>query len=226
MKHSTEEIELLQLLKELQCILSDAINSLGGQTPKSPESHYVGFSTVSVNTAADGYLVLREAHRVNASKPLIRQALEAIIFGVAVEKQHGILFRKAFSEWQDWNKMIKDPNAKIQHKKTWEDFEKKVRKFDAACPIDPRSLTVKEAAEIAKMSEHYEISYRIYCKFTHGALEALAGNLNSITDCDDSRVMIWCAFQAIGLLQRNTPAKFPDLKPLFQKIDVKIFQPT
>ena len=89
MEHSPQEMELLQLLKELQEILANAVNSLGGQTPKSPEAHYMGFVAKSVNTAADGYLVLRQAFRVNASKLLIRPALEITLAGAAVERTNG-----------------------------------------------------------------------------------------------------------------------------------------
>ena len=218
-------MELLRLLKELQEILANAVNSLGGQTPKTPEAHYMGFVAKSVNTAADGYLVLRQAFRVNASKLLVRPALEVILGGVAVEKERGLLVRKAYSEWEDWGKMLKEPASIAQHKQRWDEFEKKVKREDPSCPIICEHLSVKKTAELAKMEKHYEISYRIYCKYTHGALEAIAGTLDQITDDSDSQVMLWCVFQAIGLLARQTPATFPDMKPIFDRVDRQLFQP-
>ena len=225
MEHSPQEIEHLQLLKELQEVLANALNSLAGKTPKSPEAHYAGFVAKSVNFAADGYLVLRQAYRVTASKLLIRPTLEVIMGGVAVENERGLLIRKAYSEWEEWGKMLKDAVSKMRHNQLWDEFEKKVRLEAPNCPIVCESIGLKKISEIAKMEKHYEISYRIYCKFTHGALEAIAGNLDSITDDSDSQVMIWGVFQAIGLLGRQTPAFFPEMKPLFERVDRQIFQP-
>jgi hypothetical protein len=226
MEHSPEEIEILQLLKDLQEILASALNSLSGKTPpKSPEAFYMSFVAKAVNTSADGYLVLRNAYRVSASKLLIRPALEVILGGVAVEKEPGLLVRKAYSEWEERDKMFKDPVAKTLHKQYWDKFEKRVRAQDPTCPIVCKHLGVRETAKLAMMEEHYEISYRIYCKFTHGAFEAIAGQLDSATDDRDSLVMAWCVFQALGLLGRQTPATFPDMKPYFERVDRLLFQP-
>jgi hypothetical protein len=145
--------------------------------------------------------------------------------GVAVEKERGLLVRKAYSEWEEWGKMLKDAASKTQHKQRLDEFEKKVKHEDPNCPIVCKSIGLKKISEIAKMEKHYEISYRIYCKFTHGALEAIAGNFDPITDDSDSQVMIWCVFQAIGLLGRQTPETFPDMKQLFERVDRQIFQP-
>jgi hypothetical protein len=116
MEHSQQEIEALQLLNELQKVLDDALNSLSGKPPaESPEAHYMSFVGKAVNTAADGYLVLRQAYRVNASKLLIRPALEVVLAGVAVETERGLLVRKAYSEWKERGKMFKDPNRLLNN---------------------------------------------------------------------------------------------------------------
>ena len=226
MEHSQQEIEALQLLSELQKVLADALNSLSGKPPaESPEAHYMSFVGKAVNTAADGYLVLRQAYRVNASKLLIRPALEVVLAGVAVETERGLLVRKAHSEWKERGKMFKDPNYTSLHQQYWDKFEKKVRTEDPSCPINLKHLSIQEIAKLAKMEEHYEVSYRIYCQFTHGALEAIAGQLDSTTDSRDSFVMIWCLYQVLGLLGRKTPATFPDMKPLFDRVERLLFQP-
>jgi hypothetical protein len=73
------------------------------------------------------------------------------------------------------------------------------------------------------MEQHYQVSYRLYCKFTHGALGALSGALDEVTDDSDSRVMSWCVCQALGLLERQTPAKLPDLGVFYERLDRLVF---
>jgi hypothetical protein len=46
--HCNEELELLGLLKELQHILTAALDSLANQKPSSPEARYVGDAAKSV----------------------------------------------------------------------------------------------------------------------------------------------------------------------------------
>jgi hypothetical protein len=226
MKHSPQEIEFLQLVKELQKALASGLDSLGGKTPKNPEARYMGFVAKAVNTAADGYIVLREAYRVNASKLLIRPALEVILAAAAVENERGFLVRKAYAEWKDWGKMLTDSASIAQHQQKWDEFEKRVKAEDPSCPIVLKNFTVQEMSKLAKMEKHYEMSYRIYCKFTHGALDAIGGNLSGFTDDTDTAVMAWCAFQAIGFLQKHTPAKFPEMEELLERVDRLLFPQT
>jgi hypothetical protein len=68
--HGADEIQLLELLKQVQKILADALKSLGGKSPPTPESNYLSRAAVSVNKAADGYLYLRESGRVSAGAAL------------------------------------------------------------------------------------------------------------------------------------------------------------
>jgi hypothetical protein len=223
MEHSPEEIEILQLLSDLQNVLGIAVNSLGDRTPKNPEAHYIGFVGKGVNIAADGYLILRRAFRVSSSKLLVRPALELVLGGVALEKEPGLLVRMAYSEWEEDGRMFNCPASKAQHKQNWEKFEQRVRTFNPSCKIVRERLGLWEAAKVAKMEQHYEISYRLYCKFTHGALGALVGVLDPVTDDSDSRVMTWCVCQALGLLERQTPAKLPDLSAFQERLDRLVF---
>jgi hypothetical protein len=64
------EIEFLKLLKELQPNLVNALNSLAGKKPANLSSSYLGRIAVTVNRASDGYLLLRESGRMDASKLL------------------------------------------------------------------------------------------------------------------------------------------------------------
>jgi hypothetical protein len=49
------EIEFLELLKELQPIFVQALNSLGGKKPADAGSSYLGRIAKTVNRASDGY---------------------------------------------------------------------------------------------------------------------------------------------------------------------------
>ncbi|MGA2750162.1 MAG: DUF5677 domain-containing protein [Verrucomicrobiota bacterium] len=223
MEHSSEEIEILQLLADLQKVLGIAVNSLGGMTPKNPEAHYIGFVGKGVNIAADGYLILRRAFRVSSSKLLVRPAIELVLDGAAVEHEPGLLVRMAYSEWEEDGRMFNSPASQAQHGQNWEKFEQRVRTFDPSCRIIRKRLSLREAAKFAKMEQHYQVSYRLYCKFTHGALGALSGALDEVTDDSDSRVMSWCVCQALGLLERQTPAKLPDLGVFYERLDRLVF---
>ena len=101
------EVEFLKLLKELQPIFIDALNSLGGKKPPDAASSYLGRVAINVNRASDGYLFLRESGRMDASKLLVRPALEAVFSGTAAMKDKAFLFRKAYSEWKEHKKLGK-----------------------------------------------------------------------------------------------------------------------
>jgi hypothetical protein len=81
----------------MQQQLTDAINSLGDDAPppKSAECmlQWVAFS---VNRAADGYLLLRQAQRVDTSKLLVRPMLETVFSRTAVMKKPGRGGRRTF----------------------------------------------------------------------------------------------------------------------------------
>src|ERR1022692_1370720 len=100
------EIKFLKLLKELRPILVKALDSLGSKKPLDAGSSYLGRVAVTVNRAGDGYLWLRESGRMDASKLLVRPALEAVFCGTAAMKNKAFLFRKAYSEWEEHKKLI------------------------------------------------------------------------------------------------------------------------
>lgn len=105
--HCSQEVEVMKLLKELQCILTTALDSLANQKPPSAESRYVSDAAKSVNIAADAYIMLRESGRVHASKLMVRPMIDVVITASAVVKEKGFLFRKAFTEFDDMKKLYK-----------------------------------------------------------------------------------------------------------------------
>jgi hypothetical protein len=100
------EVLFLEFLKELQPLQVNALNSLGGKKPVDFNSSYLGRIAVTVNRTGDGYLWVRESGRMDASKFLIRPALEAVFCGTAAMKNKDFLFRKAYSEWLEDKKLF------------------------------------------------------------------------------------------------------------------------
>ncbi len=210
--HSSKEVELLALLKDVQRVLSDALNSLGGKSPPKPGSAYLGWAAVSVNRAAGGYLWLRESGRVAASKFLIRPALEATFSGTAVMNKRGFLFRKAYSEWEEEKKMFANDTATVTAAHRALDNLKRAAK--QACPDDPiecRRVTVRETADVAGLLKIYDSAYRTYCQFTHSAMTAVQGGLDDATDTVDTDIVVSCVLMILNLLREHTPAQVPDL---------------
>src|SRR5688572_10339396 len=97
--HGLEERRDLQLLKEVQRVMSDALNSLAGHSHKTKEEAYVWWASVAVNRAAEGFHCLRESGRADASKLLVRPTIELVFAAEAVIRQRGFWFSKAYSEW-------------------------------------------------------------------------------------------------------------------------------
>ncbi|MBM3822906.1 MAG: hypothetical protein FJ404_08500 [Verrucomicrobia bacterium] len=217
--HGPDELRHLELLREAQQLLADALNSLGGKTPATAEAAYLGWAAVHVNRAAEGYLWLRDSCRVAASKLLVRPALEATFAGIAVIKNPSLLFRKAYSEWEEDKKMFAtDDIGRNQADKALEELK---RTFQTNCPnclVDCKRLTVRDAADAAGFVENYESAYRTYCQFTHGAMRAVLGHLDDATDEIDTPIVTWCVLQMLDHLQTDTPAQIPDLVPFRKRL--------
>jgi hypothetical protein len=213
------EVQFLGLLKELQPIFVDALNSLGGKKPSDAGSSYLGRVAITVNRAADGYLLLRESGRMDASKLLIRPALEAMFCGTAAMKNKEFLFRKAYSEWEEDNKLFaKDAAGKKKASEYLEGLKRAFKEHSPDYPVICKKLQVQEIADMAGLLSAYEGAYRVYCKFTHSAMRAVSGNLNNVTDIKDTHTMVWCVIMMLNQLKQFTPAKIPDLTPFGKKL--------
>jgi hypothetical protein len=58
-------------------------------------------------------------------------------------------------------------------------------------------LRLNTAAKIIGIESYYDTHYRMYCRYTHGGLEAMSGELDSLSDPEDSRTLVLCAFAAL-----------------------------
>jgi hypothetical protein len=203
--HGPEELQLLELLSEVQRLLADALNSLGGKPPPTAESAYLGWAAVSVNRAAEGYLCLRESSRVAASKLLVRPALEATFSGTAVIKKNGFLFRKAYSEWEEDKKMFAtDAAGEKEANEALEDLKRAFQQNSPSYPVECKHITVRDTGDIAGFLANYDSAYRIYRQFTHGALRAVLGHLDDTTDSIDTPIVTWCARDAGPFAKAHT----------------------
>jgi hypothetical protein len=214
------EIEFLKLLKELQPICVKALNSLGGKKPADAGSSYLGRIAKTVNRTSDGYLLLREAGRMDASKLLIRPALEAVFCGTAALKDKEFLFRKAYSEWKEDKKLFaKDAEGKKEADEYLKHLQIGFQKHNPAYPIKLQEIKIEGIARMAELSPVYESAYRVYCKYTHSAMRAVSGHLDQGTDLRDTPTIVWCVLTTLGLLKTHTPAEIPPLENFYQKLD-------
>jgi hypothetical protein len=217
--HCPEELEVLKLLKELQTILAEALDSLAGLTPSSLEARYVSDAAMSVNFAADAYRLLREAGRVHASKLMIRPMIEAVITATAVVTKKGFLFRKAFTEFSEMEKLYEKTPANVATAKAkLEQLKKQFRK-EPNYPIECKKVDARYTAEVAGLVLLYDSAYRIYCEFTHNAVRAIRGSLNETTDPVDTTMVILALGVMLNQLKQLTPAKVPDLTPFNERIE-------
>lgn len=85
-KPHTEEAEATSLdaVRDAQAELAHGLNSLGGKEMDGVE-RYIGFLASHLNKAATGYIVLRESHRVDCSKLLVRPITEFMLRLCAIE---------------------------------------------------------------------------------------------------------------------------------------------
>jgi hypothetical protein len=218
--HGPEETRLLTLLRELLPILGDGLNSLGGKTPPTPDIHYLSWTAVSVNHAAGGYLLLRESHRVQASKLLVRPVLEAVFSGIAAVQNSDFLLHKAHHESQQDKKLVKKDSADYAAiERAFEEFRRVFNERNPGRTVVPKKITVEDTAKMAGLWPLYDGAYRVYCQFTHGALRAATGNLDNATDAFDTRTVIWCVLAMLDNLQKHTPAEIPELSRFIRALN-------
>ena len=91
----------MKLLSDMQAELRDALNELGGRHGDGLLEHYPFYTAAHINRAVEGYVYLRESGRLEASKHLIRTAIEAFIRLQCVRTKPELLFPIAFTEFEE-----------------------------------------------------------------------------------------------------------------------------
>jgi hypothetical protein len=222
MHWASAEEESLTLVDDFVGEVTHAIQSLGGKRPNALLANYRLWSSKHLYQAVGGFAFLRRSRLVDASKFLVRPAIEMMIRLEGARQHPDLFYRIAHSEHlQDKHLLQIAGNQELQAQieKIWERFKDALAKEFPTIPIpnvDDR-LTIEYLAEKAGLKPFYDSHYRIYSRYTHGALHASTGNLDEATDPEDNRIMAVCALVALDNLV-SLGAKSPNHDRLVQRL--------
>jgi hypothetical protein len=204
----------LQLVSEIQQELAKGLDSLGGKTHRGLEDQFPFYSASHINRAVEGYVLLRQQLRLEASRLLIRPAIEAAIKILAVRKQPELLYQIAYSERLEDQKLIRkgaslrgSGDELAQEQRNWDDFVKAYREHFPTHRFKEKKLSLRVAASAAGIEDYYDSAYRVYCQFSHAAFRAITGTLDELY-VHDNPAMGLCALtglEAVGLLGGTAP---------------------
>jgi hypothetical protein len=205
--HSAEaEEQSLKLVEEFNTELKQALDSLDDKQDVGLVDQYRLWSSKHLQRAVDGFAFLRRSGRVDRSKFLVRPAIE-MAFRLEAARHHPDLFYRIAHEEhrQDKHLMQGQPQLLAQIEKNWEEFKNAFAKEFPTVPIPNLCdrcdrLSIQKVAEKAEMKSYYDSHYRIYCRYTHGALQASTGNIDKATDRADNQIMAVCALVALDNL--------------------------
>jgi hypothetical protein len=206
--HTAEaEKRSLALGIDVQKELSAALDSLGGQPIERALDKFIGFSGRHLNYAIEGYLHLRQANRVNASKLLVRPIIEFWFRLEAVLHKPELFYRIMFTErrrrsiWLRALSQQSDQNFdETAEAEEWEVLRQHCLKTIEECDVSDQTISAESLATAAELHSYYDSHYRTYCMFTHGHLEAVLGNFDPITDPEDNLIVGRCGLGGIYVL--------------------------
>jgi hypothetical protein len=122
-------------------------------------------------------------------------------------RQHPALFyRIAHSEHLQDKHLLRiagnDARLQAQSSETWEVFDDAFKKEFPTIPVPNVNdrLKIECLAAKAKLKPFYDSHFRIYSRYTHGAVHAITGNLDEPTDRADNQIMAVCALVALDNL--------------------------
>ena len=220
------EAAWLQLVSDMQAELASALNSLTGKTHEGLQDVFPIMSAGHINRALDGYIFLRKAGRIDASKLLIRPALEATIKILAVKKQPDLLYRIAYSERLEDKKWLgaaarrRGKDYGPEDKKKWDEFTKAYSAHFSTHKMVEEKLSLRDAAVIAGIGDYYDSHYRLYCQFTHAAFSAVTHGLDEL-DTHDNQTMTLCAIVGLeaAILLGGVAQNFDELRKRRDELD-------
>jgi hypothetical protein len=174
---------------------------------KGVEDLYYLYASRHINTAVDAFVLLRRDHRVDGARLLVRPALEAMLRLRAVRAEPHLLYRVLFAEALETDKWLggvaKRHGAaytRVCDRDEWRTFKNRCASQFGAEKLEDIPLSSYDAAAAFGVEAYYDSHYRAYCQYTHGALEAVSGNLDELTDPEDTRVMLNSALSALEAL--------------------------
>jgi Family of unknown function (DUF5677) len=237
MPSASAEQESLKLVSDLVDELKSAFKSLAGKKYNDTFDAYRFYSAKHLHRAADGFVFLRQGGRVDASKFLVRPAIEIALRLQAVRKQPDLLYRIAFSEHCQDERLLRpaanEANANYDQApfhQLWKQFTDSFKQKFPTLQALNQEVKIIEIAKKAELQRFYDSHYRTYCQYTHGALRASAGYLDDVTDPTDNGTMAVCAFVALDALL-PLGAESPNHNNLFQRLsednqELRAWQPS
>jgi len=201
------EVVGMALLSELQPAIATAIVCLRGKPQKRVEDLFYFYACDHINTAVDGFIILRRDHRIDGARLLVRPALETMLRLMAVCAKPHLVYRVLFDEAGEHDKWIgavakrhDEPYTPVIDRDEWRKFKATCASQFGADKLMDAPFSAYDAAAAIGAEAYYDSRYRAYCQYTHGALEAVSGNLDEPIDPEDSRVMLTSAMTALDVL--------------------------
>jgi Family of unknown function (DUF5677) len=213
----------LSIVSDFADELKAALDSLGGKDGEMFE-HYRLHAAKHIQRAVDGFVYLRKSGRFDASKFLVRPAIEVVFKLQAIERQPDLLYRIAFSEHLQDQRMARpaaERSNQLYDQATadahWASFSAKYQDKLPNHQFVEQELRIYETAEKANLAAYYDSHYRLYSQYTHGTFRAMTGSFDDLTDSEDGRVMALCAWVALEVLI-SIGAKSPNRDELVKRL--------
>jgi len=224
------EIVAMALLWEIQPAIAVALNSLGGKMTKGVEDLYYLYASSHINTAVDAFILLRREHRIDGARLLVRPALETMLRLQAVRVRTYLLYRVLLREALEADKWFGSvarrhgvAYTRVCDRAKWQAVKNRCVAQFGADKLEDVPLDSYGAAAAIGLEAYYDSHYRGYCQYTHGALEAVSGSLDELTDPEDTRVMLHSAMIALDALV-DIRAECPGIASLRERFSEVITQ--
>jgi hypothetical protein len=201
------EVVVMTLLSELEPALAVALNSLGERMTQKVEDLYYLYESKHIHTAVDGFILLRREDRIDGARLLVRPALEAMLRLRSVLAKPHLIYRVLVAQAVETDKWLGgvaerlgEPYKRVRDSDVWQAVKARCASQFGAEKLVETPLSSYDAAATIGVESYYESHYRGYCQYTHGALEAVSGNLDEVIDPQDTRVMVHSAMTALEAL--------------------------
>jgi Family of unknown function (DUF5677) len=224
------EIVAMALLSELSPAISVALDSLGRKMTNGVEDLYYLYASRHINIAVDAFILLRREHRIDGARLLVRPALEAMLRLQAVRVKTYLLYRVLLGEAREADKWFGGvarrhgvAYTRVCDRDEWQAFKTRCIAQFGAEKVEDIPLNSYDAAAAIGAEAYYDSHYRGYCQYTHGALEAVSGSLDELTDPEDTRVMLHSAMIALEALS-DVSAECPGIASFRKRFNEVISQ--
>jgi Family of unknown function (DUF5677) len=197
-----------ELLIETESVISKALNALGNQKTKRIEDMYYFYAAKHIHDCVDAFIALRDQHRLDGARLIVRPALEMILKLRAVRLKPELLYRALIADSKEMDKWFSSVARRhdvaytpITARQEWADFKARcIAQFGVEKLNDETPLKAFDAAKEIGVEEFYDTHYRGFGHYIHGLLEAISGALDELIDPESSRVMLQTAVTALDAL--------------------------